>query len=692
MTSQELISDYFNKNYRVVFWPGVADQKGPKIEGWTTKPYTLSDFRDGMRVGLITGVEISPGKFYHDLDIDWAKGAPVALAFLPPTNFVYGRHSKPISHCGYTLPEAIPSIVFRCPVTKTTLLEFRGTKENGELGWQNMAPPSVWQNKEGKQEPLEFKRYGDPAHIADLTYMKQRVTYSAIGMLLAMHFGTNGFGHEARLAWAGCLLRVGISVDDLVTMGNAISPLCHNTEQSDVRRSVESTAAALQKEGKKVKGGPALMRILGMHGHKIVSTIYQWLGLNDDFIKTEKGVIIADHQENIRRALHLLGVELSYNLFAERLLVKYIDTGQTVTVDDRAINSLWLRCDREFRFRPSFVFFEKVLQDVAHEGAFHPVRDYLSGLVWDGVARIDALALATYGGADDHTSDSDERGSYLAAVSSIVLIAAVRRVRSPGCKYDEMLVLESEQGLSKSSALRALSPSDDWFSDDLPLNVDAKEVIERTLGKWIIEASDLVGGRKADRDHLKSLMSRQVDGPARLAYAHLPCERPRQFVIIGTTNSAEYLADMTGARRFWPVRVKRFDVDGIVRDRDQLWAEAATREAKGESIRLSEELWGKAGEHQEERREVDAWEDALTDAIRNIDVSASGRRQVTADVLWGIVGVSLERRDRAGAKRISEIMQRLGFVRKTVRDEQNRPTTGYVGKVTGGSLLESELP
>ncbi len=695
VTSQDIVQSYFDRHFHVVFWPEKGAQKGPTEEGWKTKPYTLADFQTATRVGLITGQEISPGHFLHDVDIDWAAGYKIALEFLPKTEFVYGRASKHVSHCFYTLPDALPRITYVDPVDKRTLIEIRGTKEDGELGWQSMVPPSVWSDESGTREPLEFRHNGMPSHFENTQHFKQRICLSAIGMLFAKHFGHNGFGHDTRLAWAGYLLRASLPIDDLVRMGEAISTYCNNREVVDVRRSVESTAAALSKDAKKVRGGPALAKILGGDvGKKIITEINKWLGRDSDFIRNSDGVLLKDHQENVRRAIHLLGVELFYQEFAEKILVREQE-GVPRVLDDRMLNSVWLRIDREHRFRPSFVFFEKVITDAAYDNSFHPVRDYLNKLVWDQEPRIDRW-LTTYGGAEE-TAEGSETQTYLEAISAIVLIAAVRRVMRPGCKYDEMLVLESKQGLSKSSALRALCPHDEWFSDDLPLNCDAKEIIERTLGKWIIEASDLVGGRKADRDHLKSMLSRQTDGPARMAYAHIPVERPRQFVIIGTTNTAEYLADTTGSRRFWPVRVQRFDVDGITRDRDHLWAEAVVRERNGESIRLPEGLWDAAGEHQEQRREVDAWEEIITHYLEEVDVSSSGRQQSSAEGLWNAIGVPTERRDRGGAKRISEIMQRLGFTRTNVR-EGERVMTGYVRQLASSyeyrapTKLKGEAP
>ncbi len=675
MNARDVVQSYLEKNFQIVFWPAIGDQKGPKEKDWPRHPNILSDYKEGNRVGILTGVEISPGKFLHDVDIDWAPGYSILSAFLPKTEFIYGRATKRISHCFYTFSEAVPHDEYKDPIDNKTLVEIRGTKLDGTIGLQSMAPPSLW-SKDGEREPLEFRSYGTPSHFDNATHFKQRITLGAIGALLAKRLGPNGFGHPVRLAWAGYLLRASISVEDLILMGEAMSIYCNNREISDVRQVVQSTAAALAAGMKKVAGGPTLAKLLGAGelGKKVIAEINRWIGRDSDFIRSPDGLVIKDNQHNVRRAIELLGIELRYHEFASKTLVVEHDNAPR-TLDDRTVNNVWLRIDREHRFRPSFEFYEKVINDAAYDNSFHPVRDYLAGLRWDGEPRINAW-LTTYGGAED-ANDNSEVLTYLEAVSSIVLIAAVRRIMQPGCKYDEMLILESEQGLNKSSALRALCPRDEWFSDDLPLNVDAKQVIERTLGKWIIEASDLVGGRKADRDHLKSMLSRQIDGPARLAWGRIPIERPRQFIIIGTTNSAEYLADSTGARRFWPVQVGRFDVEGIIQHRDQLWAEAVSRESLNESIRLHEDLWRAAGEHQEQRRALDAWEEVLQDVLEGVEPSSTGRLQVPTSALWASLGIEPAKRDIFGAKRISEIMQRLGFERTRVLVE-GKTQVGYM--------------
>ena len=320
----------------------------------------------------------------------------------------------------------------------------------------------------------------------------------------------------------------------------------------------------------------------------------------DGFAKTEKGNVAPNSQINIRLALSQLDIVLSHDVFADRLLWIEKESSPKL-LDDAAMERLWLRIDTQFHFRATKDFFITVLRDAARQNPFHPVRDYLDNLEWDGSDQLDNW-LVTYGGA--------EATDYVKAVGKLVLVAAVRRVRKPGAKFDEMLVLESEQGMDKSSALAALCPKLGWFSDDLPLSADSKEVIERTGGRWIIEAAELSGMQRRDVEHLKAFLSRSVD-IARLSYDRVPSERPRHFIVIGTTNSDAYLRDTTGNRRFWPVKVPKFDLKKLVEDRDQLWAEASAREADGVSIRLDVSLWRKAQEQQEDRRVFDPWEEII---------------------------------------------------------------------------------
>jgi Virulence-associated protein E-like domain len=194
--------------------------------------------------------------------------------------------------------------------------------------------------------------------------------------------------------------------------------------------------------------------------------------LEEDFARTARGAI-AKSEGNIRRSLAMAGVKLSYDQFArQRIIVGLQGYGPDLT--DAAIDAMWIRFEREHRVRFSREHLNAVIRVEAHANSYHPVRDYLSAVTWDGKPRIDTW-LSVYAGAED-TGINRQFGR-------LTLIAAVRRARHPGTKFDAMLVLEGPEGRNKSTLFETLASSD-WFSDDAPLNADARETIERLRGKW----------------------------------------------------------------------------------------------------------------------------------------------------------------------------------------------------------------
>jgi predicted P-loop ATPase len=223
-----------------------------------------------------------------------------------------------------------------------------------------------------------------------------------------------------------------------------------------------------------------------------------------------------------------------------------------------------------------------------------------------------------------------------------------------------MVVLESNQGADKSSALEVLAVESDWFTDDLPLNADSKTAIEQLAGRWIVEAGELKGMRTSDVEHLKAFLSRRHD-TARLAYERRSTRVPRQCAIIGTTNEDAYLTDSTGNRRFWPVRVGAFDLRLLRRDRDQLWAEAAARDAEGVAIRLDPSLWPLAAAEQEARRIEDPYVEVLSETLSNKE------GKVKAQDLWRLIDVPVGQRNGTHARRLGAIMRQLGWARDKAR-------------------------
>jgi hypothetical protein len=371
-----------------------------------------------------------------------------------------------------------------------------------------------------------------------------------------------------------------------------------------------------------------------------------------EFTRDDKGVPHKS-QQNIVVALHKLCVRVRYDSFAHEEIIDGLP-GFGPKLDDHALNRLWLTVDSQFQFRPQKEFFCAVVGNEAQANRFHPVRDYLDGLKWDKRKRIDTW-LALYAGAPDT--------EYVRAVGRLVLIAAVRRVRQPGCKFDEMLVLESEQGKDKSSGLRVLAVDDDWFTDDLPLGADTKRTMETMAGKWIVEAGELKGMSKGDVAALKAFLSRQTD-EARMAYGRKKTVMPRQCVLIGTTNETSgYLKDGTGNRRFWPVRVKGFDAKGLREVRDQLWAEACEAEAAGESIRLDPKLYASAAIEQSGREADDPVLAVLT---RYLD-GVTGKLWIPD--CYEILNIEPAKANQEQKNAIGSAMRRLGWERKQRRHD-----------------------
>jgi predicted P-loop ATPase len=371
----------------------------------------------------------------------------------------------------------------------------------------------------------------------------------------------------------------------------------------------------------------------------------------------------AASQANIRVALLKLAVRVRYNQFADRTMISGLE-GFGPTVDDAAADRIWLLIDERFRLLPKKELFLTVLIDTARRNGFHPVKDYLDKLKWDEVPRIDKW-LSTYAGA--------ESSPYVDAVGALVLVAAVRRIRQPGCKFDEMLVLEGKQGKGKSQALSALAVNPDWFSDDLPLNADGKRAIESLHGRWIVEAAELSGMTKGDIEHLKAFLARQIDR-ARMAYGRLVSEVPRQCIVVGTTNSSVYLRDLTGNRRIWPVPIEEFDIAALTRDLDRLWAEAAVREAQGANIRLDRSLWAEAAKEQKQRTIDDPFYEALYGALDGL------QGKIATDKLWNVVGIDAGHRTQEQNRRLTEAMAQLGWARPKNRSisVDGRKVSGFV--------------
>ena len=217
----------------------------------------------------------------------------------------------------------------------------------------------------------------------------------------------------------------------------------------------------------------------------------------------------------------------------------------------------------------------------------------------------------------------------------------------------------------------------------MPIGAESKTVIEQISGKWICEFAELKGLKGRRGDHVKSFLSRQIDR-ARPAYGRRTETVPRQFICIGSVNPDEngYLWDDEN-RRWWPLKIVRFDLDKLREIRDQLWAEAVHFEALGESITLAEELWPEAAEVQKARCEENPYTAVLYDLVSEAD------GWITSYLVRDHLNIPMEKRVGQIGQLVGAAMKELGFTRKQVRNHNNpRGSRGSWYYVCGPEHLE----
>lgn len=253
---------------------------------------------------------------------------------------------------------------------------------------------------------------------------------------------------------------------------------------------------------------------------------------------------------------------------------------------DRDDAALRVYAEGQLDFNTQDAYFT-AFQVAAESHAFNPVREFLRGVRWDGVPRLETLFI-DYLGAEDC--------AYVRTVTRKALVAAVARAFEPGTKFDEMVVLVGDQGTFKSTIVAKLGG--EWYSDNV-ITFDGRDAAENVQGVWIVEISELQALNRSEINTVKGFMSRQIDR-YRAAYGRRTAAHPRQCVFFGTTNTREFLQDPTGGRRFWPVIVhvntphKHVIRDFTPLEVAQVWAEAVALYDLGEPLHLSPEIAAEA--------------------------------------------------------------------------------------------------
>lgn len=335
--------------------------------------------------------------------------------------------------------------------------------------------------------------------------------------------------------------------------------------------------------------------------------------------------------------------------------------------------------------------FSRALVAVTDRRRFHPVREYLEGLPdWDGVARVERLLVDLLGAEDS---------IYTREATRCCLIAAVARIYEPGVKFDNVLIVQGPQGIGKSFLFGRLGGR--WYSDSLSVSdMRDKTGAEKLQGYWILELSELTGMRKIEVEAVKGFIARRED-IYRAAYGRNTEARPRQCVIVGSTNDdTGFLRDVTGNRRFWPVKTtgqsERHPWDLSQDEVDQIWAEAKAFYDMGEGMLLSHEALRMAQDAQRDAMEQDdrqgiveeylerllpeGWEEMDSDRrLLFLDSDEAGtvrRTEVSNMEIWveALHGSGAKMDPNRDGRAISAIMARIPGWKKT---GERRRITGY---------------
>jgi len=377
--------------------------------------------------------------------------------------------------------------------------------------------------------------------------------------------------------------------------------------------------------------------------------------------KTDRKGIPRPTRTNTRRALRVLGISCRYDVFHDKMLIN--DKPQDLK---KAALAMSIRIHKAYKFEPSIRTACEALEQLCLENRFDPVREYIDGLEWDGKPRLDHWLIDYLGAEDTELNRTFGR---------IALIAAVRRVRQPGVKFDPIIVLEGPMGTQKSKAIETLAGTEN-FSDQTILGARDKEQQELLAGVWLYEIAELTNIRRTEVEHIKSFASRTHDR-ARPAYGYNRIDQPRRCVLFATTNNEHYLKEPD--RRFWPVRTTTIDIEALRRDRNQLWAEAAQRESEGVTIVLDRGLWDPARIEQEAREEADPWDDVLSEVVGTVEQGEE--RTETSELLTTVLGIHPSRQRDIDYKRLSRCMRRLGWDGPKKMRISGKSRRGYVRPV-----------
>lgn len=366
-------------------------------------------------------------------------------------------------------------------------------------------------------------------------------------------------------------------------------------------------------------------------------------------------VLCFDIDENLKDLFHYNEFNASFEYakdfqWPER--TKIIKKGKRIEDEDIIFLQYYLAHNKQFEMGLDKI--RNALIERADRKSYHPVKEYLDELKWDGEKRLDYW-LKIGCGVDDNI--------YTREVGRKWLTAAVSRIYSPGIKFDHVLVLEGKENIGKSTALRILGSP--WFTDSVSLLQKEPDIVAKMCGNWFVELAEMQGLRKQESEFIKGFISCQVD-EQRLAFRRDPKKYYRQSVFAGTSNNMSYLLDADGNRRFWPVLCTKINIDWLRQNRDQLFAEAkhiydshiwSAEEPYGEKLFLDGKALEISKSQQKMRLNTD---EVLEHAIQKYLLFKD--TTTMSDILLNCLGHKLtDSNTRSQQIIVGRILKRLGF-------------------------------
>ena len=302
------------------------------------------------------------------------------------------------------------------------------------------------------------------------------------------------------------------------------------------------------------------------------------------------------------------------------------------------------------------------IQYIGRQKIKNEPKDWMECLEWDEIPRLDSMLTECFGAKDDE---------YTTAASKNWFISMVARIYNPGCKVDNMIILESKQGSMKSTALDIIGSP--WYTE-INESVTSKDFYLGIQGRMVVEISELDSFSKAESNTIKKVITTR-DDRFRPPYGRATASFPRTCVFTGSTNETHYMQDPTGGRRFWPVGVGEINIEKLRTIRDQLFAEAIYRFKQGEPWWLMPES---AKDEQENRREQDVWEDMISDWLIKYQKTDIRSDEVATQCLK----IEISKIDRRVQCRICNVLKVLGWETKTVRANGSKPQRKWVKDLT----------